>query len=787
MQKPVCMSEVSVHLLKNRFSLSIQMYTPLKNRSAETRKILQANGVLTGCLFLCLSALVPLAAQPFAASEIARWEKQARAVTIVRDQWGIPHIYGKTDADAVFGLLYAQCEDDFRRVEMNYIEKLGRMAEVNGIADLYEDLLIRLVIDSAAAQKDYKKAPRWLKKLLQAQADGINYYLHTHPQDKPRLLHRFHPWYPLLWTDGSISAINTDDVTTEEIRQFYTGDHSVLGSVFPKKQDADKALTGSNGFAFAPKITESGNAILYINPHVTFYFRPEVHVVSEEGLNVYGAVTWGQFFVYQGFNEYCGWMHTSNYTDIADLYAEKIVRKKGRLYYRYEGKDRRVQSKKIDLRYRVNGRLASKTIETFHTRHGPVMTQRQGQWLSLKANNRSITGLIQSWQRTKARGLEDYKKTMALRANTSNNTVYADRAGNIAYWHGNFMPRRDLRFDWSQPVDGSIAATEWQGLHRLEETVQIYNPPGGWLQNCNATPFTVAGHIGSPSPKIYPPYMAPDGENFRGLNAVRVLSKPQKYNLDKVIAAGYDTYMVAFELLIPALMEAAQRHARQSDTLTALLAEPLALLKNWDYRAAVGSVATTLAVEWGDRLLPDIARIPLPGYENLDQVHKVQQFLVQARAEAPERLLLPLAATVRDLEQRFGKWQVPWGEVNRFQRVSADLVQPFSDASPSLPVAFTSAAWGMLPSYKSNYFPGTRRRYGVNGNSFVCAVEFGPRLRAKSLLAGGQNGHPASPHFFDQGAMYAGGQFKEVLFYREDVDKNARVRYHPGQPTTGKN
>src|SRR6187431_316679 len=296
-------------------------------------------------IFVFLFIPVTLFSQTFSKEEISRCEKQAKNVTIIRDNWGIPHIYGKTDADAVFGLMYAQCEDDFKRVEMNYIEKLGRMAEVKGESELYNDLLIRLVIDSADAVKDYNNAPAWLKKLCNSFADGINYYLYKNPATKPALLNRFKPWFPLLWTDGSIGAISTADFNVNDLKNFYSGEPSVSIN----KNIEEEILTGSNGFAFSPKITESGNAILYINPHVTFYFRPEVHMVSEEGLNAYGAVTWGQFFVYQGFNEHCGWMHTSSNVDVADMYMEKVIKKDGQLFYEYDGGLRRVTSRKINI------------------------------------------------------------------------------------------------------------------------------------------------------------------------------------------------------------------------------------------------------------------------------------------------------------------------------------------------------------------------------------------------------------------------------------------------------
>ena len=713
-----------------------------------------------------------LFAQQFSKSEITGWEKQASNITIIRDNYGIPHVYGKTDADAVFGLLYAQCEDDFKRVEMNYIEKLGRLSEVNGEKDLYNDLLIRLVIDTADAIKDFANAPDWLQKILNGYADGINYFLYKNPQVKPVLLSRFQPWYPLLWTDGSIGAISTGGITTDELKNFYSGSDEVLA----KKIFVEEDPTGSNGFAFAPKITASGNAILYINPHVTFYFRPEVHMVSEEGLNVYGAVTWGQPFVYQGFNEHGGWMHTSSQADISDAYIEKLTKKDGAWFYEYDGEQRPVIKKLISIKYKTTTGIEAKIFNTLFTHHGPIMAKRNGQYLSLRHNNRDTKGFMQSWLRTKNRSFTDFKKTMDMGANPSNNTVYADAEGNIAYWHGNFLPKRDARYDWSKPVDGSISATEWKGYHTVDESVHIYNPQNGWLQNCNSTPFTAAGKF-SPDKNDYAKYLAPDAENFRGINAVRVLDKEKKYTLDKVIAAGYNTYLAAFEKLIPALVNAYEKNAFPDKPEYNQLKDAVTILKNWDLHCSENSVATTLAVLWGEKLLPAINQVKLPD-ANADFVDKTNQFAATA---LPNQLMQPLFEVTNALIKDFGKFQIPWGEINRFQRISNEIENKFDDSKPSLPVGFVSSTWGMLPSYSSKTFAGTKKRYGVNGNSFICAVEFGKKVKAKSLLAGGESGDTNSKHFFDQGLMYSKGQFKDVLFYKEDVLKHVERKYHPGE------
>jgi len=683
------------------------------------------------------------------------YDAQAKRVTIYRDQWGIPHIYGKTDADAVFGLMYAQCEDDFARVEMNYIEKLGRMSEVKGEKELAYDLYIKLLIDETEAKNEYKTSPLWLKKLLNAYADGINYYLLKHPEVKPRLINHFEPWFPLLWTDGSIGAISTGDVTEQETALFYGLPKQVANL---KYQNPDEKLTGSNGFAVGPSLSKSGHSLFYINPHVTFYFRPEVHVVSEEGLSVYGAVTWGQFFIYQGFNPYNGWMHTSSEVDVADAYIETTRDNQGTMEYQLDGKWIPFKTKWITL--------GSRKIKTYYNHRGPVLAARNGHWISVRSYNRARKSLMQSWLRTKTTGFDSFKQVMEMRANTSNNTVYADNKGNIAYWHGNYVPRRDGAQDWGVPQDGSSSKNDWRGLHRLDEIVHSYNPASGWIQNCNSTPFTVSG-ISSPKRADYPVYMAPDGENFRDRNAVRLFAQTGKLDLSGLIELGYDRRLMAFEVLIPSLLQAM---AGELD-----LVEVAQELKIWDYNASTSSIAQTIAIRWGQKIMPKIPKAMQFGGET-DVVQNIEKY---AESGSKQEMLHALREVMVDLQKDFGTWRVSWGELNRFQRVSNGDVFQMDDAKPSFSVPFASSAWGQLPSYTSRSIQGSKKWYGVNGNSFIAAVEFGPKIKAYSLLAGGQSGNSTSPHFFDQGKMYTEGKFKEVYFYKNDVMKHALKSYHP--------
>src|ERR1700722_2128019 len=253
-------------------------------------------------------------------------------VTITRDDWGIAHVKGHTDADAVFGMIYAQAEDDFNRIETNYLVSLGRLSEAadEGESAIWKDLRQRLFLDPQQLRADYAHSPQWLQALMQSWAGGLNYFLATHPNVHPRVLTHFEPWMALSFSEGSIGG-GLEQVSIPELAKFYGHAHIAAAGAAP----LFKEPTGSNGMAIAPSNTVDHHALLLINPHTSFYFRSEAQVSSDEGLNAYGAATWGQFFIYQGFNAHAGWMHTSSGVDVVDRFAETIVRKDGRLFYRY--------------------------------------------------------------------------------------------------------------------------------------------------------------------------------------------------------------------------------------------------------------------------------------------------------------------------------------------------------------------------------------------------------------------------------------------------------------------
>jgi acyl-homoserine-lactone acylase len=721
---------------------------------------------LAACWLANTALNVDAAAAPRAVpDEASRWRIEANATRIVRDDWGIAHVHGHTDADAVFGMIYAQAEDDFNRIETNYLTSLGRLAEAEGESAIVQDLRQKLFIRTEDLKRQYAQSPAWLQRLMIAWADGLNYFLQSHPQVIPRVIHRFEPWMSLSFSEGSIGG-DIERVPLRALQDFY-GAGRVAARADPPH---DPEPRGSNGIAIAPSNTLDHHALLLINPHTSFFFRSELQMTSDEGLNAYGAATWGQFFIYQGFNERLGWMHTTSGVDNVDFFAETIVNRHGRPYYRYGKRLRPVTISTVSLPYRTAaGGTAVRTVTVYATHHGPIVSQRNGRWLAISLMQKPIEALQQSFLRTKARDYAGYMKVMELRANSSNNTIFADADGDIAYLHPQFVPRRDDRFDYTHAVDGADPATDWKGLHTLAELPQVLNPPNGWIMNTNDWPYSAAGDY-SPRRESFPRYMDKAGENPRGIHATLLLKDRRDFTLASLNAAAFDSYLPAFAQLLPALL-AAYDGLDAAAPLKPKLADPIEALRQWDYRWSVHSVATTLAALWGDELWGQV--------KSRADAENLSVYFEMSERSSAELKLSVLAAVTDRLEHDFGTWRVPWGEFNRYQRLTGDIVQPFSDAAPSIPVPFISSRWGSLASYGARRYEGTDKYYGTNGNSFVAVVEFGERVTARAVSTGGESGDPKSPHFNDQAARYTDGALREVYFYPEQLVHHTERDYHP--------
>jgi acyl-homoserine-lactone acylase len=732
-------------------------------------------------------------------ADAARYKAEASRVTITRDDWGIAHIHGHSDADAVFGMIYAQCEDDFNRVESNYLTSLGRTAEAEGEKAIWADLRQRLFIDPEVLKQDYTDSPEWLRKLMDAWADGINFYLATHANTHPKVLTHFEPWMALSFTEGSIGG-DIEKVNLRALQDFYSPTantdgvptaetaHDANFESLLAEANGDTEPRGSNGIAIASKDTKNGHALLLINPHTSFFFRSELQMSSDEGLDAYGAATWGQFFIYQGFNERAGWMHTSSNVDAVDEYLDdhhvSPQKDAPEVTIYFYGRQvpanpngvntpiaRSFGTKQITLTYTTPSGSQKRTFNVYYDHRGPIIRKDGDKWVSIQIMNTPIKALEQSYLRTKAHTYAEYQQTMELMANSSNNTIFADADGDIAYWHGNFIPRRDPKFDYTKPVDGSNPATDWKGLTPLAEVPQLKNPASGWLFNVNDSPWNGAGPS-SLKKADYPAYVEQGIESARGVHALRLLTNGSAWTPETLRTAAFDSYLPWFAKTIPALLKAYDALPPNDPQRTALN-DQIELLRKWDDRWSADSIATSLAVYWGTEINRTAgvgarrAGIPSEDY-------------IAANA-TPDALLTALTAATTKLAADFGSWQTPWGNINRFQRLTGDIVQPFNDAGPSIPVPFVSSTWGSLASFGARQYPGTKKWYGTSGNSFVAIVEFGPKVHAVAVTAGGESGHPSDKHFDDEAQRYVGGNLREVYFYPDQLKGHTEKTYHPGE------
>jgi len=464
-------------------------------------------------------------------------------------------------------------------------------------------------------------------------------------------------------------------------------------------------------------------------------------------------------------------MHTSSGTDNVDEFAETVVADAGGKHsYRYGKELRPVATKVVTLSYKAaDGTLARRSFTTYSTHHGPVVREANGKWIAFALMNKPVAALQQSFLRTKSRDYASFLEVAQLKANSSNNTLFADSKGTVAYLHPQFMPIRDDRYDYRKPVDGSDPATDWHGLHDLDSLPHVVTPANGWVMNTNNWPWSAAG-ADSPKAANFPRYMDQAGETPRGEHAQRVLAGKKDFTLQTLIAAAFDPYLTAFARLIPSVLTAYDG-LPQDDPARAKLAAPVAALRGWDYRWSLDSKPTSLAVFFGEALW-SIAAAPAE-----EEGLTTWNYVIDRTT--PAQKLAALTQAADRLTQDFGSWQVPWGEINRFQRNDGAIVQHYDDAKPSTAVPFASGQWGSLASFGAKRYPGTKRYYGTSGNSFVAVVEFGTSVRALAVSIGGASGHPDSKHFVDQVQRYADGDLRPVYFYPKDLEGHIERSYKP--------
>ncbi|MGH9754121.1 MAG: penicillin acylase family protein [Blastocatellia bacterium] len=757
-------------------------------------------------LLVALVTQVPLSRN--VAAQNTALEKIARSVTIYRDNWGAPHVYGPTDASVIFGFVYAQAEDNFWQIEDSYIQALGRASEVYGEQSLNADLTNRALEIVKISQGEYPKLSQQMKEICQATADGLNYFLEKNPQVKPRLITRFEPWHLLAFgrfAQYQLFIYRLAGIRDAEIRtavQEVKADRGTEGqrdrgterqgeieslrlSVSPSLRlsispsphppvspsllpsvSLSPDVIGSNTWAITPSKSASGHAMLFINPHQPF-FGPgqwiEGHVHSESGWNMAGATFPGSPFPSLGHNDNLGWSHTVNVPDIIDVWIEKFDDPKNPLNYKYGAGYRAATEWTDTVKVKTDKGAETRTFKFRKTHHGPVVAVRDGNPLTVRMAKFESYGVIeQRYLMSKARNFKEFRQAMARLEIPMFNTMYADREGNIWYLYNGAVPKRDQKYDWLKPVDGSDPGAEWRGYHTIDELPQIFNPPSGWAQNCNATPFLATEEgKGNPDASKFPKYMIGENDNARSRISRRLLGEKAKFSFDDLAKAAFDTRVIEAETQIPLLVAEWEKLKTQDAARAEKTAEAVAALKSWNGVSAIDSVPMTVFTLWF--------------YTSLQP---------QAQAmtkDNPYPKIAVLEYVLGDITKSWGTWKIAWGEISRIQRVhTSGNQEPFSDDKPSLPVAGGPGdPIGIVFNFYSPVARGQKRRYGVAGHSFVSVVEFGPKPRAMSLLQFGQSADPRSKHYFDQAELYSKQRFKPAWFTLEEIKANLERAYNP--------
>jgi len=678
--------------------------------------------------------------------------------TIYRDTYGVPHIVGATDGDTVYGYGYAQAEDNFAQLEDNYVHALGRGAEINGEQDLAYDVVVRAFEIELLATREYGHAPATMRRLYDAYAAGVNRFIATHP-GSARLLTHVEPWYPLVLYRYMY-----------HLREFFPQTGLAANDV--QTIALSERDNGSNAFAIAPAKSASGHAMLFINPHQPFFGLNqfyEAHLKSEEGLNFSGFGKFGLPLPYIGHNASLGWTVTNNYPDIQDVYAETFDDPKNPLAYRYGKAHRTAVAWTSTVKVKTAAGVETRMLRFRKTHHGPVIVVHDGKALTVRLARIEEGGWFeQVYDMLRAQTLDRFKRAVSRLAMAYHNITYADRNGNIFYLYSGAIPRRSAEKDWTKPVDGSDPATEWRGYFQLNDLPQITNPAAGFTQNCNSSPFVTTS--ANPERSPLPAYAtSAEIDTPRAKTARRLLFNTRPLTFEALSALAFDTTVGEAADEVPRIVSEWQKLRGTDNARAERLREAVEAIRDWDRVSSNESTPMTL-------FALTFART----YRNTPALSGVPRSVVLTDTKDWIRMRA-LEDVIAHLVADFGTWRVPWGDINRLQRVDQDHGEHFSDSAASLPIAGATQALGMIFTFGSRPADGQKRMYGVQGHSGVAVIEFGDTIRAASILNFGESADPKSSHYFDQAALYARREFKPAWFTMNDIRAHAERIYQPGK------
>lgn len=672
---------------------------------------------------------------------------------ILRDNWGVPHVFGKTDADAAYGLAWAQCEDDWVNVEDGILLAHAKMASVRGKEFAKFDYVVQLFKVRAFVEAKYEsEISADVRAVIDAYADGINHFAALHPDKMPDIP------LPVTGVDivcnATLKAPFFYDLQRyltplfEEDGKLVTK-RGVVTSLIPEENPfTNGTAIGSNAWAIAPKRSADGFTRLAVNSHqpwtgpVAWY---EAHLKSDEGWNMIGGTFPMGPMIFKGHDEIKGWCHTINRPDLCDVYKLDMNPENAN-QYRYDGEWRDLEQAMAPIKVKLLGPISwTFKRELLWSEHGPAI-RKGDEVFALRFAGYGEVGHLEQWYRmNKAQNMDEFLTAMKTQGLVSLNTVYADHEGNIFYAYNGHFPKRKAGEDWQGTLPGDTSELVWSEHYTFDDVPQIINPASGFVQSCNNTPFGSTDGPDNPGVLDFPKAMGI--ETFmtnRALRALETYGADPEITREEFYAYKYDKTYSGHSDMAELLSLVQQADIPE----TPLYQEGLQLLRDWDRQASQESTGAALAILAGE---------PYMEYKRWD-----------GEPVDPGKAFM---AACDYLQQHHGRLDIPWGELMRLRRGDLDL--PLG-GGPDLLRALD------IQETEDHHL------MAVNGDCFYQMVEWDTegKVHSESIHQfGAASTDPESPHYDDQAPLFAREEMRPTLLDEADIRANLAREYRPGEIT----
>lgn len=714
----------------------------------------------THCVGKCLAVLAIVLATDLVASPALadHADELARQVTIRRTEYGVPHIEATTLEAAAFGLAYCQAEDHLTNIMHSMLRARGELAaNFGGEENVQSDFWVRQFRVPERAAETFHKLDPDFRSMLVGYAAGLNFYVRNHFAEVPE-------WVPVDITPHDVAAHGLTGVARfafdrgRIVEGFLRQQQAVTQSIRPM---LDERETGSNMIALAPSRTTSGKAMLLGNPHqpwsqvATYY---EAHLIVPGVLDFYGSTFVGRPVLTTGFNHNLGWSHTVNYPDLEEIYALDVDAESPHRYL-FDGASVPIEESQVTIPVNVRGKNRYETATFWYTPLGPVIHRTPEKIYVLRSSAYDEFRFYQQWLRlAQAQNFEEFQKALRIGAIPMFNICYADREGNIYYLWNGAVPKFPHAAHTIEPVEAHTSDDVWTEFHAVEDLPQLLNPKGGYVQNCNSPPYFT--NLYEPMKRSdFPPYFPDDHLGLRTQHCLSLVHNDQKFSLEDLVAAKYSPRMLLAERLKDDLLAAIN-----SQQATGEVAEAVELLEKWDNSARAESQGSVLFATWWKHYSPD------GRFQGFAEAWNDEAPVDTPRGiEDPARAMAAFVTAMSEVEDRYGSWDVAWGDVHRLRQGDVDL-----------PVCGGS---GFLGCFRVLDF-GTAtdgKQVVRGGDSWVFAVEFGDEPQAYTVVGYSQSEDPRSPHFNDQAELYATGQMKPAAFTKQQIEAALIRTYTPAE------